>query len=187
MTTSAGNPSINAAACGASPFWPAVSVNRTGHPRPRTTMCIFVLRPPRDDQAPDLQAPFFRPSGVLMRPDDGGIDNKIFEVRVIGHRLEYPPPNTLGAPSAEAPEYAVPVPERLRKVTPGRTGTHDPKHPFHEHPVVPPGRALLTRPPYDQRRHSLPCGIAQHQTIHHTQGCLQKRSLESDLLLKGNP
>jgi hypothetical protein len=47
-----------------------------------------------------------------MRPDDGGIDNQIFEVRVIGHRLEYPPPNTLGAPSAEAPEYAVPVPER---------------------------------------------------------------------------
>jgi short-subunit dehydrogenase len=29
--------------------------------------------------------------------------------------------------------------------------------------------------------------VAQHQTIHHTQGRLPKSSLESDLLLKGNP
>jgi hypothetical protein len=43
-----------------------------------------------------FRPPFFRPGGVLMRPDDGGIDDQIFEVRVIGHRLEYPPPNTLG-------------------------------------------------------------------------------------------
>src|SRR6516165_7357367 len=58
-----------------------------------------------------------------MRPDDGGIDDQIFEVRIIGHRLEDPPPNTLDAPSTEAPEYAVPVSERLRKITPGRART----------------------------------------------------------------
>src|SRR5258708_29748259 len=57
-------------------------------------------------QVPDLQTPFFRPGGVLMRPDDGGIDDQIFEVWVTGRRLEDPPPNTLDAPSAEAPEYA---------------------------------------------------------------------------------
>jgi hypothetical protein len=122
-----------------------------------------------------------------MRPDDGGIDDQIFEVRIIGHRLEDPLPNTLDAPSTEAPEYAVPVAEHLRKITPGRARTHDPKHTFHEHPVVPPGRALLVRPAYDQRCHSLPGRVAQNQTIHHTQGCLPKRSLESDLLSKGNP
>jgi hypothetical protein len=32
---------------------------------------------------------------MLMRPDDGGINDQIFEVRIIGHRLEDPPPNTL--------------------------------------------------------------------------------------------
>ena len=48
MTTSAGNPSIKAAACGASPFWPAVRMNRTGHPKPRTAIWISVLRPPRE-------------------------------------------------------------------------------------------------------------------------------------------
>lgn len=29
-----------------SPLWPAVSVNPTGHPKARTAMCTFVLKPP---------------------------------------------------------------------------------------------------------------------------------------------
>src|SRR4029077_10452735 len=69
-------------------------------------------------RSPDLQTPFFRPGGVLMRPDDGGIDDQIFEVRIIGHRFEYPPPDTLDAPSTEAPEHAVPISKRFRKITP---------------------------------------------------------------------
>src|SRR6187431_887441 len=59
-----------------------------------------------------------------MRPDDGGIDDQIFEVRVIGHRLEDPPPNTLDAPSTEAPEHAVQSPNasgRSRQGEPVRT------------------------------------------------------------------
>src|SRR5260221_14291078 len=65
--------------------------------------------------------------------------------------------------------------------------THDPKHAFHEHPVVAPSRAFLVRPAYDQRRYPLPRRVAQNQPFHHTQDCLPKSSLESDLLLKGNP
>src|SRR5271168_5371567 len=111
-------------------------MNRTGHPRPRTAICILVLRPPRaSGRSPDLQTPFFCPGGVLMRPDDGGIDDSIFEVRIIGHRLEDPPPDSFDAPSTEASEHAVPIPERLRKITPGRACAHDPQHAFHEHPV----------------------------------------------------
>src|SRR5258705_7531311 len=118
-----------------------------------------------------------------MRPDDGGIDDQIFEVRIIGHRLEDAPPDTLDAPSTEAPEHAVPVSERLRKITPGRAGAHDPKHALHEHPVVAAGRTLLVWPAYDQRGHPLPRRVAQNQPIHHTQDCLPKSSLESDLPL----
>src|ERR1700757_4060851 len=144
MMTSAGNPSINVAACGASPFWPAVSVNRTGHPKPRP--CVSWYSGHRaSGRSPDLQTPFFRPGGVLMCPDDGGIDDQIFEVRIIGHRLEDPPPDTLDAPSTKAPEHAVPVPKCLREITPGRARTHNPKHAFHEHPIVAPGRPLLVR------------------------------------------
>jgi len=122
-----------------------------------------------------------------MRPNNGGIDDQIFEVRIIGHRFEDAPPNTFDAPSTEASEHAVPIPERLWKITPGGTRTYDPQHAFYEHPVVAPRRALLVRPTYDQRRHPLPRRVAQNQTVLHTQDFLPKRSLESDLLLKGNP
>jgi|SRR5450755_986148 hypothetical protein len=91
-----------------------------------------------------------------MRPDDGGIDDQIFEVRIIGLCLEDPPPNTLDASSTEAPKHAVPISKRLRKITPGRARTHDPQHTFHEHPIVASGGTFLVRSTYDQRRHPLP-------------------------------
>ena len=100
---------------------------------------------------------------------------------------KYPPPNTLDAPSAEAPEHAVPISKHLRKITPGSARTHDPQHAFHEHPIVAPGGAFLVRSTYDQRRYPFPRRVAQNQTVLHTQDCLPKNSLESDLLLKGNP
>src|SRR5258708_13817398 len=93
---------------------------------------------------------------MLTRPDDGGIDDQIFEVRIIGHRIEDTPPNTLDAPSTEAPEHAVPIPKRLRKITPGRARTHDPQHALHEHPIVAPPRPLLSRSTYDRRPHRSP-------------------------------
>lgn len=97
-----------------------------------------------------------------MRPNDGGIDDQIFEVRIIGDRLEDPSPNALDAPSTEAPEYAVPIPERFRKITPGRARTHDPQYAFNKHPIVTPGRALLVGTTDDQRRHPFPRRVAQN-------------------------
>src|SRR6202044_4067689 len=104
----------------------------------------------------DLQTPFFRPGGVLMRSNDGGIDDQIFKVRIIGHRLEDPPPNPLDAPSTEAPKHAVPIAKRLRKITPRRARTHDPQHTFHKHPIVAPGRTFLVRSTDDQPSHPKP-------------------------------
>jgi hypothetical protein len=108
-------------------------------------------------------------------------------VAIVDTTGEDPPPNTLDAPSTEAPEHAVPIPKRFRKITPGRARTHDPQHIFHKHPVVTSGGALLVWSAYDQRRHPFPRRVAQNQPLHHTQDRLPKRSLESDLLLKGNP
>src|SRR5215207_1418852 len=85
-----------------------------------------------------------------MRPNDSGIDDQIFEVRIVGHRLEDPPPDTFDAPSTEASEHAVPISKRLWKITPGRAGAHDPEHALHEHPVVAAGRTLLVRSAYDR-------------------------------------
>src|SRR5471032_1384691 len=85
-----------------------------------------------------------------MGSDNGGIDDQIFEVRIIGHRLEHPIPDALDAPPAKAPEYAVPIAKRFRKITPRRARAHDPKHALHEHPIVAPSGAFLVRPTYNQ-------------------------------------
>lgn len=56
-----------------------LSVSRTGHPKPRTANYILVLRPRASDQSPDLQTQLFCHGGVVMRPDDGGVDDQIFK------------------------------------------------------------------------------------------------------------
>jgi hypothetical protein len=53
---------------------------------------------------------------MLMGSDNGGIDNQVFEVWIIGHGLEDAMPNALAAPSAEAPEYTVPIAERFTNI-----------------------------------------------------------------------
>jgi len=124
---------------------------------------------------------------MLMSPDDGGIDDQIFEVRIIGHRLEDAIPDALDAPSAEAPEYTVPIAKRFGKITPRRACAYNPKHALHEHPIIASSGTLLVRPTYDQRRYPLPRSVAQNQPIHHTQDCLPKAALNLIMLLKGNP
>jgi len=48
-----------------------------------------------------------------MGSHDSKINDQLFEVRVIGHRLEDAPPNTFDAPSSEASENAAPISEHL--------------------------------------------------------------------------
>lgn len=71
-----------------------------------------------------------------MRADDCGVDDQVFEVRIVRHGLEDAPPDALAAPAAEAAENTVPFAERLRQITPGRAGAHDPEHGFNKHAVV---------------------------------------------------
>lgn len=94
-------------------------VNRTEHPTPELPYGSWCLDHRASGHAIDLHAPFFRPGSVLMGSDDGGIDDQVFEVRIIGHCLKDAAPDAFGTPSTEATEYAVPVPERLWKITPG--------------------------------------------------------------------
>ncbi len=43
---------------------------------------------------------------------------------IVGHRLEYPPPQAFGAPATEAPKHTVPIAKRLWKIPPGRPCPH---------------------------------------------------------------
>jgi hypothetical protein len=86
---------------------------------------------------------------MLMNTDDGGVDDQIFEVWIIGHGKENPLPDAFLAPPAETAEHTVPIAENRRQVTPWRARSHDPQHTFDKHPVVMPGRAALIRTAYD--------------------------------------
>jgi hypothetical protein len=99
-----------------------------------------------------------------MRPDDGRIDDQIFEIWVIGHRLEDQLPNTLDAPSTEAPEHAVPNIRLFRPVEPFWAGR-----------------------PIDQRVIRSQASSLNTKRSITPKAASPKRSLESDLLLKGNP
>src|SRR5579883_3034420 len=79
----------------------------------------------------DLQTPFFSPGSMLMGSDNGGIDDQIFEVRIIGDRLKDPITDALDAPTSKAPQHTVPVAKRFRKIGPRGAPTHDPKHALH--------------------------------------------------------
>src|SRR5260370_41008413 len=187
MTMSAGKPSIREPAWGASPFWPAVRMSRTGQPNPRTARWIWCSGRRASVRWHDLQTPFFRPSGVLVSADNGGIDDEILEVWIVRHSLEHPPPDAFSAPPAEPPKHAVPFSERLGQVTPRRACAHDPQNPLDEHSVVASGRTLLVRSTDDQPTNRLPLVIVQHQPIHHTQSTPPKGNLESWIARIGNP
>lgn len=81
---------------------------------------------------------------MLMGAHDGGIEDQILEIRIIGYRHEHAVPDALGAPAAEAPKCAVPVAEILRQVAPWRPSANDPQHGFDKHPVIATARAAAT-------------------------------------------
>ena len=173
MTTSAGKPSINAAACGASPF-----CKREPHRTSQAANDHMDLRAQAAARAAErliIRPLFFAPAACrrarmmvesTIRYSKSGSSD-------IASKIRHQTP--LMRPSAEASEHAVPIAKRLRKIAPGRAGAHDPQHTFHEHPIVASGRTFLVRPTNDQRSHPLPRRIAQNQPLHHTQDFSQKQ------------
>jgi hypothetical protein len=95
---------------------------------------------------------------MLMGTNDGGIDDQVFEVRIVGHRFENPPPDALMAPAAEPAKTLFQSPK-----TSGKSRHGEPvrtiQSAFNEHPIVAAGRALLIRTPNNQRRHPIPSRI----------------------------
>jgi hypothetical protein len=94
-------------------------------------------------------------------PDDGAVDDRVLEVRIIRQALEKTLEDALLRPSAKAPEDRVPAPERFVQVAPGRARSGDPEDGFEKQPVVRRGAARVARLAGQQRRDPLPLHIAQ--------------------------
>ena len=98
---------------------------------------------------------------MLMDPDIGGVDEHVFEVGIVRHRLEDPLPDTLVRPAPEARVDAVPFTELARQITPRRAGSRDPQDSFDEQSIVSCGRAWITHFARQFRCNSFPLLLVQ--------------------------
>ena len=55
---------------------------------------------------------------VLVRPDNGGVDHRVFVIRIIGQGLEKTLPNSARGPARKALVGVLPVAEALRQIAP---------------------------------------------------------------------
>jgi hypothetical protein len=125
---------------------------------------------------------------MLVSPHDGGVDDQVFEVRIVGQHGEEALPDTTFAPPVEAYENAVPLAKNVQQIAPRRTGAGDPQHRFDEHPIVRADTAGVFRLANTQPLDALPLGVAQNQPYLLTQDCLLRIcSLESQIDSAVNP
>ena len=102
-----------------------------------------------------------------MDADDGAVDERVLEIRIAGESMEDVLEYVGLRPTAKASEHAVPVPEHLGQVPPGRPGAHHPQHCLQEQPVICSRATGITGLAGQQRRDTFPLLILQD---HATQG-----------------
>src|ERR1700730_16195579 len=80
--------------------------------------------------------PLFTSAGaVLMGPDDGGVDHRVFVVGIIGQGLEKVLPNAFFSPTRETPVGVAPATEALGHIAPRRASAEFPDHGLDEKPI----------------------------------------------------
>lgn len=113
---------------------------------------------------------------MLVGADDGGIDDQIFEVGIIGQTGEHPLPSAFCTPSAETAESAVPIAEFRGQIAPRRARANDPEHRFNKHPVVAARGAALAVRSDDRLTNTRPMIVAQHKPVVNTHDCLDVKA-----------
>jgi hypothetical protein len=119
-----------------------------------------------------------------VNPNDGAIDDRVLEVGILRQGSESFIKYAASGPSPKPLKDRVPVPEKLRKVAPGRSNTHDPQNRLNKQPVVHCRAARVTGFPRKTRRNPLPLVIAQNHPIqdHLPSTALKPISLEMKTL-----
>ena len=65
---------------------------------------------------------------MLMSSDDGGVDHRVFVVRIVSQRLEKTLPNTALRPPREPRVNVLPIAEALGQIAPRRPRAEFPNH-----------------------------------------------------------
>src|SRR4051795_5934464 len=123
---------------------PGRSTKRTRLPSASVSATILVVRPPLERPMAWRKVPLC-PLPVPVDFDDGGVDQGVFQVRLVRDGLEQPLPDVRLHPVAKAGEDAVPVPERGRQIAPGTPGAHNPQHGFDKQAIVLAAAPRITR------------------------------------------
>ena len=135
ITCPAGMTRISASARDTSWAWPPERIRRAGLPRASAAMWSFVVRPPRE--RPTACSPLLsRAGGVLMGPDDRGIDQQVLQVGVASEGLQDAAPDARLSPAVEPLIGGVGRPEPGGQVGPGRAGAGYPEDGVEEQAVV---------------------------------------------------
>ena len=114
---------------------------------------------------------------MLMRPDNGGIDDAVTKVGVSNQGFEDAMPKANFCPAVEPHKDTVPVAKFRGQETPWRTTTHDPENRINKQPVVLTRDTTITLLTRHKWRDQFPLRICQFSANH---DCLpQKSSLES--------
>src|SRR3954465_1532483 len=124
---------------------------------------------------------------LLVRGDDGAVDQGVFEVRLVGQTPEDALEDAALHPAAEPLEDAVPVAEVARQVAPLCAGPHPPQHRLQEQPVVSGRRTRVGHLAGQQWRDLLPHRVADHEPrpLQHRPNPA-KAALESQPVCRGN-
>jgi hypothetical protein len=73
---------------------------------------------------------------MLMSSDDGGVDHRVFVVRIVSQRLEKTLPYAALRPSREPRVDVLPGAEALGQIAPRRTRAEFPNYRFDEKPIA---------------------------------------------------
>jgi len=101
---------------------------------------------------------------MLMGPNDGCVDHRVFVVRILAQMLQNLLPHAALRPARKPRMHHAEVPEPLRKVSPWNTRSITVQNRFHKQPVVSRRTAFRPYSPWQQILDPLPLIIPQSVT-----------------------
>ena len=103
---------------------------------------------------------------MMVGTYDRGVNEQMLHVGIAPQGRGHTRPNAFLAPTGEAYECSMPMPEFGREITPRATGTHDPENSLDETPIVFGRAARIACLAWQNFFNALPLVIAQHLPVH---------------------
>ena len=110
---------------------------------------------------------FFPSIGTFVNHDAGGIQTKVFHIRICGQRTKYGLQCAVIPPFGKSGVHRLPGAIRLQQFPPLCSAVGNPKHPIEHFSIIFPRTAPLSRPFWRKHSfHSLPLFFCQFISFH---------------------